>query len=453
MDTSYNGPVTVALASGSSGTLSGTTTMNATSGVADFTNLVDTVSGPLSLDLTSGSLTPVTTTPVTVSPATPSQLVIETQPSSGATAGAALATEPVVAEEDQFNNIVTSDSSTVVTATLASGSGPLLGTLTATLNNGVATFTDLDVTTAGTITLEFTGGGLTSDSSAPILITPASASKLVIQTPPSATAIAGAAFATQPVIDEEDQFGNLETGDNSTMVQASLASGAGPLQGTSTVTLSGGVASFAGLLDTKAETITLDYSGGGFTAGPSTIVVSPAAASKLVIETQPSATATAGQAFLAQPVLELEDQFSNVETGDNTSQVTVSLASGAGPLGGVTQVTVSGGVATFIGLADNTAGTITFNYSGDELSAGPSTVAISPAAPSKLVIEPGFSQTATAGLAFVNQPVVLEEDQYDNVETGDNTTSVVASLATGVGPLVGTATATVGRRRRHLHQP
>ena len=443
VDTSYNGPVTVALASSSSGTLSGTTTMNATSGVADFTNLVDTVSGPLSLDLTSGSLTPVTTTPVPVSPAAASQLVIQTQPSASATAGQPFATEPVIVEEDQYNNVVTGDSSTMLTASLASGASPLQGTLTVTLNDGVATFTDLDDTTAGTITLEFTGGGLTSLASAPILITPASPSKLVIETPPSTTAIAGQALVTQPVIDEEDQFGNLETGDNSTTVQASLASGAGPLQGTSTVTLSGGVATFAGLLDTKAETITIDYSGGGFTAGPSMVVISPAAPSKLVIETQPSATATAGQAFSTQPVLELEDQYSNVETGDNTSQVLVSLASGSGPLDGTTEVTVSGGVATFTGLADNTAGQITLNYSGDQLSAGPSTVTISPATASKLVIDPGLSQTATAGLAFVNQPVVLEEDQFNNVETGDNTTSVIASLATGVGPLLGTATATV----------
>ena len=67
LDTTYDGPVTVALASGSSGNLSGTTTMMASSGVADFTDLVDTVSGPLSLDVTSGTLTPVTTSPVPVS--------------------------------------------------------------------------------------------------------------------------------------------------------------------------------------------------------------------------------------------------------------------------------------------------------------------------------------------------------------------------------------------------
>jgi hypothetical protein len=32
-------------------------------------------------------------------------------------------------------------------------------------------------------------------------------------------------IATQPVIEEEDQYGNLETSDNSTVVTASLSSG------------------------------------------------------------------------------------------------------------------------------------------------------------------------------------------------------------------------------------
>ena len=80
---------------------------------------------------------------------------------------------------------------------------------------------------------------------------------MVIQTQPSATATAGQAFAIQPVVYEEDQYGNLETGDNSTVVTAALASGAGPLQGTTTVTVSGGVATFTSLADNTAETIAL----------------------------------------------------------------------------------------------------------------------------------------------------------------------------------------------------
>ena len=57
VDTSYNGQVTVSLGSGSSGTLTGTLMMNATAGVATFTDLVDTSSGSISLNANSTGLT------------------------------------------------------------------------------------------------------------------------------------------------------------------------------------------------------------------------------------------------------------------------------------------------------------------------------------------------------------------------------------------------------------
>ena len=99
------------------------------------------------------------------------------------------------------------------------------------------------------------------------------------------------------MIDEEDQYGNLETGDNSTVVTASLSSGTGPLQGTTTVTRLGGVATFTNLADDTAETITLKFTGGGLTSANvehnrRSARRRPASWS---IQTQPSATATAGE--------------------------------------------------------------------------------------------------------------------------------------------------------------
>ena len=44
------------------------------------------------------------------------------------------------------------------------------------------------------------------------------------------------------------------------------------------------------------------------------ITVNPAAASKLVIATQPSATATAGVPFAQQPVIYIEDTYNNICT-------------------------------------------------------------------------------------------------------------------------------------------
>jgi len=62
-----------------------------------------------------------------------------------------------------------------------------------------------------------------------------------MKTEPSATATAGAAFATQPALYVEDSFGNIITTNTSTVV-AALATGSGPLQGTLSISATAGVA-------------------------------------------------------------------------------------------------------------------------------------------------------------------------------------------------------------------
>ncbi len=174
--------MTVGLASGSAGSLTGTLSMAATDGVAKFTDLVNTKSGPITLDATSGSLASGSTTSGTVAPATAYQLVVETQPSSTATAGVAFSTQPVIYVEDQFGNLETGDNSTVVTVSLGSGNGALLGTTSVTVRGGVAAFSNLGHNSAETISLNFSGGGLTSATSAAINVTPSPSS-----TPPTIT--------------------------------------------------------------------------------------------------------------------------------------------------------------------------------------------------------------------------------------------------------------------------
>jgi hypothetical protein len=197
---------------------------------------------------------------------------------------------------------------------------------------------------------------------------------LVIHTQPSSTATAGRAFATQPVVYLVDQNGNLETGDNSTVITVSLASGTGPLQAkTLSATVVGGIATFTGLADNTAETITLKFTGDGLTSGQSNpIVVSPAPPFRLKIQTQPSATATAGQPFAIQPVIEELDQYGNLETTDSSTAITAALSLGGGPLVGTTTAKLTGGVASFTDLADTSVGTIELSFAGGRLSVGPS---------------------------------------------------------------------------------
>ena len=149
--------------------------------------------------------------------------------------------------------------------------------------------------------------------------------------------------------------------------------GSGPLQGTTTVTVSGGIATFTDLADDTAETITLQFTSSPVltTATSSNIVISAAAASQLVIATQPSPTATAGVAFGTQPVVYIEDQYGNLETVDNFTQVTASsLPIGSGPLQGTTMVTASGGIVTFTNLADDMAETIAIHFTSSPALSG-----------------------------------------------------------------------------------
>src|SRR5206468_2915261 len=148
----------------------------------------------------------------TVSPATATTLVIQTQPPSSAMAGVAFSPSPVVQLQDAFGNVVNTDSSTVVTATRNAGTFALQGTTSVQAASGLATFSNLSYTNAETITVGFSGSGLSSATSSSVTVNAGAANKLTIQTQPSATATAGVAFAQQPVLRVEDQFGNLRSG-------------------------------------------------------------------------------------------------------------------------------------------------------------------------------------------------------------------------------------------------
>ena len=136
--------------------------------------------------------------------------------------------------------------------------------------------------------------------------------QLVLQTPPSSSATAGQLFPTQPVVYVEDQAGNLVLSDNTTQVSVALRVGTGPLLGTTTVTVSAGIATFTNLSDDKAESILLVFTASTLVKAQSNYVtVDPAAASSLKI-TAP-ATATAGKPFTV--VVTALDPYNNVATG------------------------------------------------------------------------------------------------------------------------------------------
>ncbi|MGD0460929.1 MAG: Ig-like domain repeat protein [Tepidisphaeraceae bacterium] len=162
--TTDSSTVTLSLHSGP-GALSGTLIVAAVNGMASFSDLSLDMAGAYTLQATDGSLTSATSGSFTIAPAAASQLVVNQQPTS-ATAGIAIAPAVSVNVEDQYGNLLTTDTSNVMLA-VDTGPAPLSGRTTVAAVGGVATFGNLSLDTAGMYTLKATDGSLapaTSDS-------------------------------------------------------------------------------------------------------------------------------------------------------------------------------------------------------------------------------------------------------------------------------------------------
>src|SRR5205814_1931684 len=125
----------------------------------------------------------------TMRPAAASRVVFGQQPTD-ATAGAALSPAVTVKVEDQFGNVVTSDTSTVAMAVASGPGGFDAGSTTSVAAvGGVATFSNLKLDAAGSYTLSATDGTLAgTGASSSFTISPAAASQVVFgQQPTDAT--------------------------------------------------------------------------------------------------------------------------------------------------------------------------------------------------------------------------------------------------------------------------
>ena len=425
--------VTLAVASGP-GSLSGTLTMAASSGIATFSNVKLNTAGNYTLTAGDGSLTSATSSSFAVSTASASKVVYAVQPSN-VTAGVADSPSIVVDVEDPFGNIVTSDSSNVTLA-VASGPGSASGTLTVAASSGIATFSNMKFDTAGNYTLTASDGSLTPATSSSFTVSAATASKVVYGQQPS-NVTAGVADSPSITVEVEDQFGNLVTTDSSTVTLA-VASGPGSLNGTVTVAASGGIATFGNVKLNTAGNYTLTASDGALNGATSTnFTVSPAAASKVVYGVQPS-NVTAGVADSPSITVEVEDPFGNIVATDSSS-VMLTVASGPGSASGTLTVAASSGVATFSNVKFDTAGNYTLTASDGSLtSATSSSFMVSPASASKVLyaVQPS---NVTAGVADSPSIVVDVEDQFGNIVTSDSS-NVTLAVASGPGIASGTLT-------------
>ncbi|HEV3304153.1 MAG TPA: putative Ig domain-containing protein [Planctomycetaceae bacterium] len=377
-----------------------------------------------------------------VQPAQASKLVFLSTPST-ATAGQALSPSVSVAVEDQFGDVVTSDSSTV-TLTLNSGLFSTGGTTaTAQAVNGVATFNNLIINTAGGHTLAAIDGSLSGATSGAIAVSPGAATKLSISQAPTA-GTAGQALGTALTVAVEDAFGNVVTSNTST-VSVGVASGPGGFASGSTtsVAATNGVATFTNLIFNTTGSYTLSVSDGSLAGASSgSFTINPGAASKLAI-TQTPASGTAGQALGTALKIAVQDAIGNTVTS-NGSTLVVSVASGPGGFasGSTTSVAAASGVATLSNLIFDTAGNYTLSVSDGSLTGATSgSFTVSPAAASVL----SFMQIPTIGTAnaaLSPSVQVAVKDQFGNV-VASNTSTITVAVASGPGGFAGGSTTSV----------
>ena len=442
VDTTFQGSVNAALAANPTGaSLGGTITENATNGQATFSNL--TVNQPgvgYTLKATSGALI-ATTGSFTVTAGKATQLAVTQTPSAGITAGNLFTV--TVSAEDKYGFV---DQTFNGPITIALANNPtntsLGGTLTVTAVNGVAAFSNLQLTVAANgYTLQATGPGLTATTSDAVNVSPGKATQLVVTTQPGGV-IAGQNFGL--VVSAEDSYFNV---DPTFTGSIALALGTNPgntsLLGNLTANAVKGVATFSGLRMNVADPgYTIQASANGVSTGATNpFTVTANKASKLAVTMQPTGV-VAGSGFSF--AVSAEDSLGNIDQSFNGT-VSVSLFTNPGnsSLGGNLYAQAVNGTATFTNLTLNVADPgyiLQAIYSG--LSATTTAAfTVSPGQASKLVMvsQPPTSVTAGAGFGFVVEAL----DSSGNLATGfGGTVTAVIGSNPGGSTLGGSVTAT-----------
>src|SRR6266404_2015226 len=328
--------------SAGTGTLLGTTTMTAIGGDCGFTDLNYTVAETITILFTATNLSSsVTSGPVTVGPAAASQLVFTAQPGA-AVSGAPFGNQPALKSQDQFGNdsAVGLAGSQNVTLTLTSGTGALLGDNVQNIGtnggNGVVIYTNLEIDAAGfNKQLTASSAGFSNSQSSIFLVSGTGFSRLLVLAPGETfapgtptgktgtpiTQTAGVAFtvtvkavdATWNLINTVTDVVRITASDIGAVLPADAA-------------LTNGTRSFNVTLNNigSATVTASDVSDNTKTSGSSSAIQVTGQPVQLRLQTQPSASATAGAMFGQQPVVRVEDASGNLISSDNGRVVTAA---------------------------------------------------------------------------------------------------------------------------------
>lgn len=259
-----------------------------------------------------------------------------------AEAGSAITPAPTVAIEDAAGNRITTANSAVTVALAAPNGATLGGTLTVNAVGGLATFSNVTVSTAGTYALTATSAGLTDATSSSFLVTPIPPTQLTFGQQPPASVRSGEAISPAVTVQLRDANGT-EVSQGGISVALGM-SGGGTLANATAITNPSGLATFVGLTATAADgegyTLTASSSGLSSATSDAFAITSPPP-TKLGFLTQPASNTRAGIPFIPPVAVQVRDA-DGLPVLTSTATITLSL-SGA-PAG----TTLTGNVATAV---------------------------------------------------------------------------------------------------------
>jgi adhesin/invasin len=210
------------------------------------------------------------------------------------------------------------------------------------------------------------------------------------------------------------------------------------------VTDGSGLATFSGLgLSGPVGAYTLTFTAGAVTSAASnSIVLGAGAATQLTYNTQPPANASSGAAFSTAPVLLLRDASNNPVSGQTVTATITGSPLNVSFVGSPTAVTDGSGLATFSGLGlSGPVGTYTLTFTAGALSSGASnSIVLGAGAATQLTYNTQPSTSATNGVAFAQQPILLLRDASNNPVSGQTVTATITGSPLNVS-FVGSPTA------------
>jgi len=472
VDTSFT--ETITLSEDDAGTLSGDVAVAAVAGVATFVDVAYTATADhqtfqLQAD-DEGALSQITSSDIS-SNVVATELLI-----SGVSGAPDNAVEfgddiTLTISAVDANDIVDTDEVSTFSITTRTNDDCTLDSTnnTGTLSSGTATITNLNITAADKTAVEFldgegikilvqdTGVGetLTQYYSAGTLTIDYVATKLLVTTQPTG-AVDETALTQQPVVKAVDANNNVDTANSSEVITASTATSGAAVGGSTTATMSSGVATFVGLradVDgtfTDGDNVTLTFNDDGnfdslgdFSAVNADATALDVVATKLVW-TQDPAGCTSGAACSTQGIIVARDAHDNLDSGfADDITIAVKTHTGTGILvGTATQAMTSGSLTTsdigYEATVDGEEFTLSADDDGTDLTQGVSGTVTADVVATKIVFTTQPSTTVESGAVLAQQPVLEARDDNDVKDTGF--TSTITLVTDEAGTLGGTLT-------------